>query len=246
MTTRREKRTTTQPHKALRTRTCAAHHERGEELVPGDAAWGVVGAKGGARPLPAYDGSSHTTTARKGEHERGRDCAVTRSRVGNRHSACIRRAHAAPRLPDARNAETRRRAQKPNVFDSHSTSPRAGTTNTCCMRETGKRTASRLWTTEALTANPALRMRHPLPSGRGDRHPLGQVGQFQRVIGGLRYFPLFPARDTALGDTALLRNLGLSHSSLAKGLDVFGGFAHARIMHICVIKQRLFALFNGA
>lgn len=79
-------------------------------------------------------------------------------------------------------------------------------------------------------------------SGQGAR----QVRQFQSVIGRLWNIPLLPARDAALGDTALFRNLGLSQPSLAKGLDVFGGFAHARIMHICVMTQSTFALFIDA
>jgi len=48
MTTRKEKRTTTQPHKAPhkapRTFPRAAHHEW-ENLIPGRAAWSVVGAE---------------------------------------------------------------------------------------------------------------------------------------------------------------------------------------------------------
>lgn len=114
-----------QPHKALRTRTCAAHHERGEELVPGDAAWGVVGAKEGARPLPAYDGSSHTTITRRGRHAK-------RIVPGAAH---IQRPGPRPMAARVRNAHTRQGARAA----SHSKAAGQACGSAGAARDTGRR-----------------------------------------------------------------------------------------------------------
>lgn len=64
---REKKAPTTQPCEAPRTCLCAAHHE-GEER-PGGMPVGVVGVEMGACPLPAYDGNSYITNARRGRHD---------------------------------------------------------------------------------------------------------------------------------------------------------------------------------
>lgn len=182
---RKEKRTTTQPHKAPRTCPRAAHHVKGLERGPGDAAWGVVGAKGWAPADVAAQWSSHTTTC----HERGaHETAKTHTR----------RTRNSVQAGPARNGETAGETGNDGVLHSgtrsghtasaptHRPSPAASKTRLgaeVCSSQGDEHARDRrrrhglveranrsLRTTsfarERELIGP-LRMRHPLPSGRG-------------------------------------------------------------------------------
>ena len=272
---REKKAPTPQPCEAPRTFPRAAHHV-GENLTPGGMAEGEAGAKQGWAPESmAAQWSSHTSNShRKGAHvvneqirpsnqpPRHPDTFPRRERRTQRHAGNMlgvstislwhqRQARArhqpASALHGPRRRETSRRISELRVWYGRLTHTSAKSAGLGGVSQETTTSASSNWLGEASAISWLLLRTGKLPRvARVRRHGAGQICQPECVVGSLRHISLFPSRDATLGNAALFRNLGLRQSSLAKGLDVFGGFAHADIMHICVIRQSEFALFVGA